>query len=113
MSIIRNVHYTKCPLFEMSVYELSVYEMSVYEMSANLEKERLHVCIIKIIIIIINNKLLLLLLLQARFACLSCAAGGLLAPRLTLINYKVDNISKYVCLTIIIDITRKITKFVN
>ena len=35
------------------------------------------------------------------------------APRLTLINYKVDNISKYVCLTVIIDITRKITKFVN
>ena len=35
MSIIRNVRYAKCPLFEMSVYELSVYEMSVYEMSAN------------------------------------------------------------------------------
>ena len=34
MSIIRNVRYAKCPLFEMSVYELSVYEMSAYEMSA-------------------------------------------------------------------------------
>ena len=32
---------------------------------------------------------------------------------LTLINSKVDNIYKYVCLTVIIDITRKITKFVN
>ena len=29
-----------------------------------------------------------------------------------MINYKVDNISKYVCLTVIIDITRKIIKFV-
>ena len=28
MSIIRNVRYTKCPLYEMSVYEMSVYEMS-------------------------------------------------------------------------------------
>ena len=54
-----------------------------------------------------------------RFACLRCGAGGhfvtaggaLRAPRLTLINYMVDNISKYVCLTVIIDIARKITKF--
>ena len=61
------------------------------------------------------------LMRQARFAC-SCGAdggnfvsarGALLAPRLTLINYKVDNIPKYVCLTIIIDITRKFTRFVN
>ena len=31
----------------------------------------------------------------------------------SLINHKVDNCPKYVCLTVIIDITRKITKFVN
>ena len=54
---------------------------------------------------------------QARFACLHCAAGGhfvsagdaLWAPGSILINYKGDNISKYVCPTIIIDIARKIT----
>ena len=58
--------------------------------------------------------------LQARFACLRCGAGGhkvsarrsLRAPGVTLINYKGDNISKYVWPTVIIDITRKITKFV-
>ena len=33
--------------------------------------------------------------------------------RLTLINYKVENIPKYVCLTVVIKITRNITKFVN
>ena len=36
--------------------------------------------------------------------------GRLWSP---LINLKGDNISKYVCPTIIIDIARKITKFVN
>ena len=35
------------------------------------------------------------------------------APGVILINYKGDNISKYVCLTAKIDITRKIIKFVN
>ena len=34
-------------------------------------------------------------------------------PRLTLINHMVDDISKYVCLTVIIEITQKIAKFVN
>ena len=68
-----------------------LFEMSVYEMSANRYK-------------------------QARFACLRCGAGGHFvssAPGLTFINYKGDNISKYVCLTVKFDITRKITKIVN
>ena len=59
--------------------------------------------------------------IQARFACLRCAAGGhfvsaggaLRALGVTLIDYKVDNIPKYVSPTVIIDIARKITKFVN
>ena len=59
--------------------------------------------------------------LQARFACLRCAVGGhfvsargsLRSSGVTLVNYKEDNISKYVCPTVIIDIARKITKFVN
>ena len=43
-----------------------------------------------------------------------CAAGGSLrSPGVTLVNYKGNSISKYVCPTVIIDITRKITKFVN
>ena len=54
-------------------------------------------------------------------ACLRCAAdghfvsagGSLRSPRVTLVNYMGDNISKYVCSTVLIDITRKITKFVN
>ena len=54
-------------------------------------------------------------------ACLRCAAdghfvsagGSLRSPGVTLVNYKGDNISKYVCSTVLIDITRKITKFVN
>ena len=41
------------------------------------------------------------------------ARGALRAPGVTLINYKGDNISKYVCPTIIFDIARKITKLVN
>ena len=41
------------------------------------------------------------------------ARGALWAPGVTVINYKGDNISKYVCLTVIINITRKISKFVN
>ena len=54
-------------------------------------------------------------------ACLRCTAGGhfvsagdsLRSPGITLVNYKGDNISKYVCPTVLIDITRKITEFVN
>ena len=43
-----------------------------------------------------------------------CAAGGHFVSAVTSINYKVDNISKTsVLLIIIIDIARKITKFVN
>ena len=47
---------------------------------------------------------------RASLACAGwrtfCVAGGALwVPRFTLINDKVDNISKYVCLTFIIDIT--------
>ena len=41
------------------------------------------------------------------------AGGALWAPGVTMINYKGDNISKYVCLTVKFDITRKITKFLN
>ena len=37
------------------------------------------------------------------------AGGALRAPVIVLINYKGDNISKYVCPTVIIDIARKIT----
>ena len=59
--------------------------------------------------------------IQARFACLRCAAGGhlvsaggsLRSPGVTLVDYKGDSISKYVHLSVKIDITRKITKFVN
>ena len=58
---------------------------------------------------------------QARFACLRCAAGGhfvsargsLRSPEFTLVNYKGDSIYKYVHLRVKIDITEKITKFVN
>ena len=58
---------------------------------------------------------------QARFACLRCAArrhfvsarGSLRSPGVTLVNYKGDNISEYVCPTVIIEIARKITKIIN
>ena len=58
--------------------------------------------------------------IQARFACLRCAVGGhkvsaggaVRAPGVTLINSNGD-IPKYACTTIMIDIARKITKFVN
>ena len=46
-------------------------------------------------------------------ACAARMAGTLWAPKLTLNNYMVDNISKYACLTVIIDITRKISKLYN
>ena len=52
--------------------------------------------------------------IQARFACLRCAAGGHCvhwrrpwAPRITLTNNKGDDISKYVCLTVKIDSLEK------
>ena len=59
--------------------------------------------------------------IQAGLAYLRCAAGGqfvsaggsLWAPGVILINYNGGNISKYVGPTAIIDIARKITKFVN
>ena len=41
------------------------------------------------------------------------AGGSLRSPGITLINYKGDNISKYVCPTLRIDIARKITRFIN
>ena len=52
-----------------------------------------------------------LYLRQARFACLRRAAGGhkviargvLRTPRLTMIDCKVNNFSKYACLTVTID----------
>ena len=59
--------------------------------------------------------------IQARFACLRCAVGGhfVSAPGsfrssgITFFNYKGDNISTYVYLSVKIYITREITKFVN
>ena len=52
-----------------------------------------------------------------RFACLRCAAGAyfvsaggaLWALRPSLINYILDNIPKYVCLTVIYKITKKMS----
>ena len=41
------------------------------------------------------------------------AGGSLQSPGVTLVMYKGDSLSKYVCPTVIIDITRKNTKFVN
>ena len=57
-----------------------------------------------------------IIIIQARFAAgghFVSAGGSLRSPGVTLVNYKGDNISKYVCPTVLIDITRKITKFVN
>ena len=53
---------------------------------------------------------------QARFAAggnFVSARGSLRSPGVTLVNYKGNNISKYVCPTVLIDIARKITKFIN
>ena len=69
----------------------------------------------------INYNRVLIVKTSALRACLRCTAGGhfvsaggsLRSPGVTLVNYKGDNISKYVCSTVLIDITRKITKFVN
>ena len=41
------------------------------------------------------------------------AGGSLRSPGVTLVNYKGDIIPIYVCPNVIIEITRKITKFVN
>ena len=49
----------------------------------------------------------------ARLVDTVSAGGALWAPGVTLFNYKGDDIPKYVCHTAIIDIERKITKFVN
>ena len=67
----------------------------------------------------LTNVSLTILLGQARFACLRCAAGGhfvsaggsLRSPGVTLVNYKGDNISKYVCPTDLINMARKISIF--
>ena len=50
---------------------------------------------------------------RASFACAARLADTLWAPEVTLNNYKGDSISKFVHHTGIIDIGRKITKFVN
>ena len=57
---------------------------------------------------------------RASLACTARLADTLCPPeapfgrlKVTLVNYKGDNISKYVHLSFKIDITRKITKFVN
>ena len=57
---------------------------------------------------------------RASLACAPRLADTLCPPEapfgrleVTLVNYKGDSISKYVCPTFIIDTTRKITKFVN
>ena len=50
---------------------------------------------------------------RASLACAARLADTLCPPGVTLINYKGDNISKYVCPTVIIYIARKITKFIN
>ena len=57
---------------------------------------------------------------RASLACAARLADTLCPPEapfgrleVRLVNYKGDTISKYVCSTVIIEITRKITKFVN
>ena len=41
------------------------------------------------------------------------AGGSFRSPGVTLVNYKGNNISKYVCPTDLINMARKITKFIN
>ena len=57
---------------------------------------------------------------RASLACAARLADTLCPPeapfgrlKVTLVNYKGDIISKYICPTVIIDIARKITKFIN
>ena len=77
---------------------------------------------VKIYILTIKTRLMFVFIyIQARFACLRCAAGGhfmsaggtLRSPGITMVNYKGDSKSKYAQLTVNIDITRKITKIIN
>ena len=54
------------------------------------------------------------ILITSALRLLACVRGWrthCVRRRITLINYKGDNIPKYVCPTVIIDIARKITKF--
>ena len=57
------------------------------------------------------------ILITHKRASLACAARLADTPfgrlKVTLVNYKGDNISKYVHLSVKTDFTRKITKFVN
>ena len=67
-----------------------------------------------LLVLSINNNKRASLACAARLADTSCppeAPFGRL--KVTLVNYKGDIISKYVYLSFKIDITRKITKFVN
>ena len=50
---------------------------------------------------------------RASLACAAQLAATLWTPGVALINYKGKNIPKYGCPTDIVDIARKITKFVN
>ena len=47
----------------------------------------------------------------ARLADTVSAGGSIRFPGVTLVNYKGDNISTHVYLSVIIDVTRKVTKF--
>ena len=95
----------------------------MYDFTLTIEIIIRQYCRLSLLLILQSNNLYKCLnyILQARFACLRCAAGGhfvpaggaLWAPVVTLINYKGDNISKYVCPTIISYIAGKITKFIN
>ena len=63
-----------------------------------------------------ESRLYIYIYKPASLACAARLADTLCqpaAPGVTLINYNGDNISIYVCPTVIIDIARKITKFVN
>ena len=77
--------------------------------------------LIYICILTIKTRLMCIYIYKrASLACAARLADTLCPPdtpfrRLCspLINYKGNNISKYVCPTVIIDIARKITKFIN
>ena len=59
------------------------------------------------------NQFFIYMYKRASLAFAARLADSLWAPGVTLINYKGNNISKYVCPTVIIDIARKIIKFIN
>ena len=67
--------------------------------------------LIFICVYIHTSELCLLALRGRRTLCV--ARGSLQSPGVTLVIYKGDNISKYVCPTVIIYIPRKSTKFIN